>query len=199
MYQFIESICYDEGKFQRLKLHNERFNLTRYHFFGTVRDIQLESFLEIPKQLRENTVKCRIVYGAEIESISYHIYEIKPVRSLQFVIDDTIDYAFKYADRNYLDLLLKNRGQSDDILIVKNGLITDSSYANIVFLQNNRWYSPLNPLLKGTRIKDYMSKGHVTPALLRPEDLHRFSEARLINSMISIKKSPVILIENIKY
>jgi len=115
------------------------------------------------------------------------------------VVDDTIDYNYKYADRTKLNSLFNLRRQSDDILIVRNGMITDTSYANIVFKKKDKWYSPLNPLLKGTRIGSYLREGRVTPALLRPSDLPLFSEARIVNAMISIADSPVITIGNIKY
>jgi len=194
---FIETICYEQGKFQRIELHNERFNRTRQEFFGLQIPVQLELLLSVPADLIDDTVKCTVTYGAEIIGIDYNLYKIRPVHSLQMVHDDTIDYAFKYADRTKLNSLFKLRYQSDDILIIKNGLITDTSYANIVFKKKDKWYSPQNPLLKGTRIDRYFREGRVTPALLRPTDLPLFSEARIVNAMISIGNSPVIPINNI--
>ena len=40
-------------------------------------------------------------------------------------------------------------------------------------------------------------RGRVAPALLRPSDLPLFSEARIVNAMISIGNSPVIPINKI--
>lgn len=198
MYLFIETICYEWGCFQRLELHSERLNRTRKHFFGIQTKLQLELILSVPAELKDETVKCTVTYGTDIVSIDYNLYQIRPVNSLQMVVDDTIDYAFKYADRTKLNSLFNLRGQSDDILIINNGFITDTSYANIVLKKDDKWYSPQNPLLKGTRIISYFNEGRVTPALLYPEDLHQFSEAHLVNAMISLENSPVIPIENIK-
>ncbi|MCX6238588.1 MAG: aminotransferase class IV [Bacteroidia bacterium] len=197
MCQFIETICYEGGRFQRIGLHNERCNRTRNHFFGLRPNLQLELYLTVPAHLKNEIVKCNITYGVEIISITYDLYKIRPVNSLQIVTDNEIDYSFKYADRTKLNALHKLRGQSDDILIVKNGFVTDTSYANIIFSKDEKWYSPQNPLLRGTRLESYLSEGIVTPALLHPEDLHLFSEARIINAMISIENSPVLLIGNI--
>ena len=194
---FIETICYEQGRFQRIEQHNERCNRTRNHFFGLRPNIQLELFLSIPEYLSNKTVKCTITYGSDIIGIEYNLYLIRPVKSLQLVNDDMIDYSFKYADRTKINSLFKLRSQSDDILIVKNGLITDTSYANIIFKKDEKWYSPQKPLLRGTRIENYLREGRVTPALLRPKDLLVFSEARIVNAMISIENSPVIPIENI--
>ncbi|HEY3390973.1 MAG TPA: aminotransferase class IV [Prolixibacteraceae bacterium] len=194
---FIETICYAHGRFQRLESHNERFNRTRHHFFGLQSIVELESSLSIPQYLKNETVKCRVIYGPEIVSVDYSLYKIRPVNSLKIVRDDTIDYSYKYADRTKLDVLFNLRGQSDDILIVKNGFITDTSYANIIFERNGKWYSPKNPLLRGTRIDSYFREGLVTPDSIQINDLPLFSEARIVNSMISIEHSPGIPIKSI--
>ncbi len=196
---FIETICYSKGQFQQIDLHNARCNRTRNHFFGPLPVIQFELILIVPFHLKEETVKCSVTYEKDILSIEYARYQIRPVQSLQLVCDDSIEYGFKYADRTKLNQLFGLRGQSDDILIVKNGFITDTSYANIVFSKAGKWYSPQNPLLYGTRINNYFRQGGVTPALLRPEDLHLFSEARIVNAMIALEDSPVIPVEKILY
>jgi 4-amino-4-deoxychorismate lyase len=196
---FIETICYENGRFQQLELHNERLNLTRNHFFGLQPNLQLELFLSIPEYLKNKTVKCTVTYRSDIIGIEYNLYKIRPVNSLQMVIGNEIDYAFKYSDRTKLNALYLLRNQCDDILIIKNGLITDTSYANIILRQDYKWYSPKNPLLKGTKLSNYLLEKRVTPALLRPEDLSSFSEARIINAMISIENAPVIPIENIQF
>jgi 4-amino-4-deoxychorismate lyase len=199
MCQFIETIAYENGQFQRLGLHNERCNRTRKHFFGTLPPIEFESVLSIPEHLKHETVKCKVTYAKEIIHIDYDLYTIRAVHSLRLVVDDTIEYAFKYADRSKLNALFQMRGQYDDILIVKNGLITDTSYANIVFKKDGNWYSPQNPLLQGTRLASYLRNGRIISALLHPDDLHLYSEARIINSMISIESSPIVPIENIHF
>jgi 4-amino-4-deoxychorismate lyase len=198
MCQFIETICCEHGHFMRIEMHNERFNRTRYHFYGLKPYLQLELFLKIPDHLQDKTVKCRVVYGPEIISAEYDLYTIKPVRSLQLVCADSLDYSFKFSDRTKLASLYDLRGQSDDILIVKNGFITDTSCANIVFRKDNLWYSPEKPLLLGTRLEFYIRKGDVIPYPVRPRDLPVFSEARIINAMVSIENSTVIPVENIQ-
>jgi len=197
MYQFIETICYEQGRFQRIGLHNERCNRTRKQFFGLQIPLQLELLLSVPEGLKDKTVKCTITYGSNIVHIDYNSYQIRSVNSLQMVVDDMIDYSFKYADRTIINSLLKLRGQSDDILIIKNGLITETSYANIIFKKDGKWYSPQNPLLTGTRLESYLRENSITPALLRPKDLPCFTEARIINAMISIENSPIIPVKNI--
>ena len=98
MCQFIETICYKNGQFHNLDLHQERFDLTRKHFFGAAPELQLESFLKIPDTLIEKNVKCRVLYDKEILNIEYNNYTIKNIGSLQLVFNDSIDYAFKFAE-----------------------------------------------------------------------------------------------------
>ena len=194
---FIETICYEQGYFQRIDLHNDRFNRTRNHFFGEHSNIQLELFLSVPVHLKDKTLKCRVTYGRDILNIEYDLYNVKTIKSLQLIVDDLISYSFKYADRTKLTALYDLKGHSDDILIVKDGFITDTSSANIVFNKGGKWYSPQNPLLRGTRLESYIREGRVTPALLHPKDLPLFNEARIINAMVSIENSFVIPISNI--
>ncbi len=195
MFRFIETICYEQRRFHRIELHNERLNRTRTHFFGKLPEIRLELLLSVPAVLINETVKCTVTYGIEISDIEYTVYTVRQIKSLKLVSDNAIDYAFKYADRSIFKTMLQNNLQYDDILIVKNGLLTDISYANTIYLHENIWYSQRNPLLFGTRLQSYVREGRVTPALLTPADLIRFSEVRIINAMISIENSPVIPIE----
>ena len=199
MYQFIETISYENGSFQRIELHNRRCNQTRNHFFGKQLDLYLELYLSVPAHLINETVKCTVTYSIDILKIEYVLYEIRPVRSLRMITDNSVDYAFKYSDRSKLNSLYSKRGQCDDILIIKNGLMTDTLYANTIYYKDNIWYSQHDPLLLGTRLQSYLLEGRVTPALLRPSDLPLFSEVRIINAMISIENSPVIPITAIHF
>jgi 4-amino-4-deoxychorismate lyase len=112
---------------------------------------------------------------------------------------DGVDYRYKYADRKKLQDLYTQRGDADDVLLIKNGLITDTSYANIVFRKGKGWFTPELPLLPGTRRAFYLSQERIETLPIRPEMLPEFDEAHLINAMISLEESPVIPIENIKW
>ncbi len=225
MYQFIETICYENGGFQRISLHQERMNSTRLHFFGrkdvlslesametlTAADLQFSSFQKsdpaaadlqsappaFPFRSGYQKIKCRVTYSETIESIEFELYTPRIIRSLQLVYDDGIDYSYKYRDRSTLNALLDKRGGADEILVVKNGLITDTSYSNIVFLRDEKWFTPEFPLLSGTRRAFYLQKKLIFPLNIKPGELVQFEEARLINAMLSLEDATPIAIERI--
>ena len=97
---------------------------------------------------------------------------------------DTLDYTYKSAGREPLNCLFALRGACDDILIVKQGLLTDTSIANIALSDGTHWYTPAHPLLKGTRRAALLEEGILQEKDIRPEDLPSFSTVRLFNAMI---------------
>src|SRR5690606_14853325 len=86
-------------------------------------------------------------------------YEVRAVTSLKIIHDDTIDYSLKYEDRSSIDNLFAKRNNCDDILIIKNGFVTDASYSNIAFYDGSRWITPAQPLLKGTMRQHLLDTG----------------------------------------
>jgi 4-amino-4-deoxychorismate lyase len=197
MLQLIETICFEKGAFQRIPLHEERMNRSRHHFFGSTDKISLGQHLIVPESLKNETLKCRVTYSEEIEQIEYEVYTVKHITSLKLVRDDTIDYNYKFRDRVELNNLLKMRGDSDEILIIKNGEVTDTSFTNIVFLKEGKWFTPEHPLLPGTRREYYIRMNLIKPISITPDDLWQFEEARLINSMRSLEDGKPILISDI--
>lgn len=197
MLQLIETICYQNGTFQRVPLHEERMNRSRRHLFQEMEPLSLAQLLKIPESLKFRTVRCRVTYAREIENIEYELYNTRLISSLKLVYDDAIDYSHKYRNRDSLNSLLNRRGDADEILVVKHGLITDTSFTNVVFLKEGIWYTPATPLLPGTRREYYLQLHRLLPLDIRPEELYMYKEARLINAMISIDDSVSIPTTNI--
>lgn len=198
MLQLIETICWENGDFQRLPLHEERMFRSVKHFYGTASPISLAEVLDMPASFREQKVKCRITYSDHIEKIDYEPYTPKSVKSLQLVPDDSIDYSYKLLNRDALNRLYALRGESDDILIVKEGRITDSSYANVIFLKDGIWFTPEFPLLKGTRRAYYLQQGMIRTMSIRPGDVKQFEAVRLINAMLSMEEGESIPVSGIR-
>ncbi len=99
----------------------------------------------------------------------------------------SIDYHFKYADRTPLLQLLELRGACDDVLIVRHGEITDTSYSNILLFDGTRYVTPRASLLNGTKRRRLLEEGRIEEAAIRPSDLPRFQTLHLINAMLDIE------------
>ena len=110
---------------------------------------------------------------------------------------DDLDYSLKYADRTEINKLREKRGGCDDILIIKNGFVTDTSYANIIFWDGEKWLTPSTPLLKGTKRQKLIDEGKIIPAEIREEDIPKFKKAKIINSMIDIEDTEGMEIDEI--
>jgi 4-amino-4-deoxychorismate lyase len=199
MCQFIETICIRNGEPERLIWHNERLNRTRQEVVAHVDRIDLIDYLSIPAKAKNGLFKCRVTYREKIEKVEFEPYSMRPVHSLRLVNANDVDYQYKYANREKLQDLFAQRGDADDVLLVKNGFITDTSYANIVFRKGKKWYTPDTPLLPGTHRACYLNQSKIKLLPIRPEMLPEFDEARLINAMVSLEESPVIPIKNIKW
>lgn len=186
MCKFIETICIRNGIPRNLEYHAKRLNDTRSAFFPNSPDIDLNEFIIIPSHIKIfPTAKCRIDYDNEIREISFAEYFARHVNSLKLIYSDEIDYSYKYNNRKALESLYLFRDNCDDILIVKNGFITDTSIHNIAFFDGKQWFTPEMPMLCGTMRSFLSDKGIIIPKSIHVNDLKHFSKARLFNAMIS--------------
>ena len=199
MSRFIETIQLLNGELLNLEFHQERFERTRSEELALKRHPQLGDVIQVPPGLEQGILKCRVSYQKEIELIEFEPYQAQKVRSLKMVYSDSIDYRFKYADRSELEALFQQRGDCDDILVVKNGKITDSYYANVVFWDGKLWQTPDTPLLSGTMRASLLADGLIQESRITPEDLRRYEKFKLINAMNNLQSAPDIAIESIHY
>ncbi len=135
-----------------------------------------------------NLYRCRIIYDAASFAIEYIPYRRRVIRKLQLVRADGLDYALKYADRSALDALFMQKGDADDILIIKNSLVTDTSIANIAFFDGRRWLTPRHPLLKGTTRARLLDEQKIFESEIHLDDLDKFSHFALLNAMIGFEE-----------
>lgn len=167
-----------------LPYHEARLNRTRAALWRTFEPIFLHNLVPVPAFVGPEKYKCRVIYGAEIETIEWEKYQPRPIQSLRLVEDNAIDYAFKYKNRDALHALYAQRGDCDDVLIVKNGLITDTSYANVAFFDGSAWYTPELPLLPGTQRAFLLDAGVLIPKVIRVGDLGQYQAVKLFNAML---------------
>ena len=184
MCRFIETICINDGVIENLSAHNERMNNTiRVHYGSSVMPVSLEDF--ITAEGCKGRIRCRVEYTSAVEKVEYFPYSIREVKSLQLVNDDTAEYSFKYADRSVLDRNFALRGNADDVVIVRSGMLTDTSIANIALYKEGKWFTPKYPLLKGARRAGLLAEGIIEEDIIMADSLHKYEKIRLFNAMIS--------------
>jgi 4-amino-4-deoxychorismate lyase len=198
MSRLVESIRLEDGKLLNVSLHNNRIIRSLLNVFGNRTDINLEEIVTIPEEAKKGVFKCRIVYDCDIRIIEFIPYVIKRITSLKIVEDDTIKYQYKYADREHIDRLFSKRESADDILIIKNGMVTDTSYANVIFRNSNGdWITPSTFLLSGTRRESLLNNGKIKEAVITIRDISKYTEVKLINAMIGPDETVGIPVANI--
>jgi len=184
-----ETIKIQNRQLQNIAWHNRRFNQTRVDLFGIKEPLLLENLIQIPNDLDVGVFKCRVIYSKEIEKIEFEKYTPRKVQSLKIVECDDIEYSYKYYDRTKLNELFLKKENCDDILIVKNGLLTDTSFANIVFWDEDKWITPSKPLLQGTARSRLLKTRKIFESEITIVDIRKFKKARIINAMNDLNES----------
>lgn len=86
---------------------------------------------------------------------------------------------------------------TDDIIIVKNGLVTDASSSNLVFVRDGNFVTPADCLLPGTKRQLLLDKGMIRQEKVRVEDIWHYDSVLFINAMIDIEDGRGIVTDNI--
>lgn len=183
MCQLFETIRIVEGEPANLALHDKRMNSSRHKLYGKDDILRLSEFIQVPDEFKTGLIRCRVIYEVSIKSIEFFPYIPAQIHTLKLVKADTMIYDLKYLDRNCLSILI-NKSIADDILIVKEGCITDSSFANIVFTDGKCWFTPDTPLLCGTMREKLLSEGIISAERITIDNLSQFTHFRLINAML---------------
>ena len=196
MSAFIETIQVIDGEFCNFSFHVARMKETSVVFLR--REIVfIPDELIVPEDLREGVVKCRIIYDYVIREVEFIPYHIRKIASLKLVEDNEIVYPFKSTDRDALKRLSDRRGDRDEVLIVKQGQITDTSFSNVVFRACDGLYTPSAFLLNGTRRQRLLREGIVREREIRVADLTRYQGVFLINAMIDLSDQVYVPVERI--
>jgi len=184
-----ETICIRDGVALHLPYHNRRLNRSRKALFGIQSTIDISEYLlDIPPK---GLYRAKLIYGLEIEKPSYYIYKAKNIRKITLIEAD-ISYEHKYLDRTAIERLLQEAGTGDEILITRNGLLRDTSIANIALSQGGVWYTPASPLLPGTTRARLLQEGRLIPRDIHTDDLAAYDRLALMNAMVGFAIQPPI-------
>ncbi len=181
----LETLPIRNAQLPDLHDHQARVNKTRQQLAGLIEPLLLIDAIQLPDLLNPVlTYKCRVTYAEQIQKIEFELYHPRHVHTLKIVQADHLDYAHKYADRTAINQLYARRGTADDVLMLRDGLLTDTSYANVALFDGIRWYTPARPMLPGTQRARLLRSGILQTADIRPADLSDFQKIKLINAML---------------
>ena len=177
---YFETIkCLDEEVYH-LEYHKKRIAKT----IG--KNFNLEEYIY---PLNGKLLKCKMIYSQdEIINIEYIEYSPKIPKRFKIIEDNSIEYKYKYLDRSAIDNALLVKYDADDIVIVQNGLVTDTSIANIAIKKNNQWFTPTKPLLEGTTRNRLINQGFLKEYPITIENLLEAKEFAIMNAMIDFKE-----------
>ena len=179
----LETIKIEDGNIHNLPYHQARCNKSREALFGLHDSLDLASVIEAPLK---GVYRCRILYNKTIHSIEYLPYIPKEIHTLK-IVSSTIKYDHKYAHREALDALLHGQEGIDEIIIEKEGYLTDTTIANIAFYDGTQWFTPTKPLLEGTMRAKLLDEGFLLKKEIKKEDIVHYTQVALMNAMIGFK------------
>lgn len=186
MCQYIESLRVVDGHICNLAYHQQRMNKTRLEVFRQPTPLLLNDVFKGIKA-PSGLAKLRFVYDeAGIHDISCTPYTRKNIHSLRLVTANDIDYRYKSVDRSALNQLKEKQGECDEILIIRNNHITDTSYTNVALYDGKQWFTPSTPLLQGTMRQSLLDRGLLQERELLVSDLPNYKQISLFNAMMEL-------------
>lgn len=187
---FLETICINNSVINNIQPHLERMETTAHNFGFTAPN--LPNLIEVlPNELRTKKVRCSITYHKQILDIKFIEYTPRVIKSLKLIESDII-YSHKFSNREQLNNLLLQKGDCDEVLIIKNNYITDTTFSNVVFKNKYGLFTPNTYLLNGTKRQTLIKQGIIIETEIAPSDIKNYEGLYLINAMLDIGDTDLI-------
>lgn len=166
--------------------------------FGSKKEIDLTREIIILPDITDEIYRCKVIYSKEIDKIEWTKYAAKNIKRLKTVKADDVEYFHKYLDRSIFEKLRmeNNCSTNEDILIVKNGRITDTSFSNVGLFNGKEWLTPKFPLLKGTKRSKLIKEKKIIEKDILLQDLTDYERIVLINAMLEFDTKKSYSIKN---
>ena len=186
--KLLETIKLENGQLQNIEYHNKRFNASRFDLFGIKENYQLENLIKVPIECSEGIFRCRVIYENDIQEVTFTHYIHKEINKIKLLDICNWDYSYKYADRSFMNNLLNKNKDFDEVIMTRNGFITDCTIANLVFWDGSRWFTPSTQLLKGTKRQQLLERQEIIEREIRIEDLVKYEGVCLVNAFRELSK-----------
>ena len=180
---FFETIKVLNGCIMNFDLHMARLTKTVDYFFPQCPLPVLS--IAVPSECRNGLYRCRVTYSQKIENIEFIQYVRRRITTLALIDGSTVNYGWKFCDRSKLEALKEASGH-DEVIIVKNGAITDTTFSNLVFENAAGLFTPTTVLLPGTQRSKLINEKIVRETTITVNDLCKYRRVFLINAMLDL-------------
>ncbi len=86
--------------------------------------------------------------------------------------------------RDVIHDAVSRKENCDDIIMVNNGLLTDTSYANIALFDGKTWFTPRKPYLYGSHRDFLLDNGKITEKDIPANEIFNYQKIRIFNALI---------------
>jgi 4-amino-4-deoxychorismate lyase len=174
--KYFETVKCDDYEIFNLDYHNKRVANT----IGL--NINLQEYIY---PISSDLLRCKVIYNnSEILDVQYFTYNKREIKSFKLLVDNKINYSRKYLNRDDLDKLYEKKDDCDEVIIIKNNIVTDTSIANIAIYYENTWITSKNCLLKGTTRDRLINDKILIEKDITVQMLKKATKIALMNAMI---------------
>ena len=188
MYPFFESIRLLDGVPENLSYHQARVNRTISDHRGV--PIDLELLIQQENLPAQGLHKWRVSYNTRGDTKSViQTYTAHHPSKIKLMDADHIIYRYKYENREAIHQLLSKSGACD-IIMVRKGMLTDASYANVAFYNGIEWHTPEIPMLEGTQRAKLIDLSLLKSKNIHIDDLRQYQYFKRINALMTWEEAP---------
>lgn len=174
--KYFETIKCDDYEIFNLEYHEKRVAKT------IAMNLNLQDYIY---PISNELLRCKVIYDESgVLNVEYFPYKKREINSFKIIYDDEIEYSKKYLNRDSLDKLYEQKEDADEIIIIKDGLVTDTSIANIAIFDGSNWVTPKKPLLEGTTRNRLLEEKYIYEKDISVEMLKGAKKIALMNAMI---------------
>ncbi len=195
MKNYIESISVIDGKVQNIGFHQERVNEVFFYNFSEKSAWKLSEIL--PNNFEKGWLRMRFIYDEKNYKFEIFPYSKKIIKKIKLVEIEDYEYPFKFEDRRFLVELLEHYPEADEVIMVKNNLLTDSTIGNIALEKNGNWYTPTRPLLNGTKRRKLLKENQLIEREIKKEEIQEFDKIAIINAFLDLEESNMLSVSKV--
>jgi len=180
-----------------LECHQKRLEFSMAKIFGFAPSLSLDQEIAIPEEYKTGDFRVRVVYSKYVESVEFIPVMPRVFNRFRLVFNDEIDYSCKFLDRTCFDAFNGQKNDVDEVVIVKNGFVTDTTISNLIFYDSKSWYTPDTYLLNGTMRQLLLDSGQIEECTVTEASLARFTHLMMINALLDFDQKRAVPICNI--